>query len=74
MSVLEGSENDMRFVYCACCVCYMLDDWTAMDIEGCTRYIVNSLVSTLYRMDEGGRVCVCLQYIKSECGVFLYNY
>ncbi|KAK0070374.1 geranylgeranyl transferase type-1 subunit beta [Biomphalaria pfeifferi] len=43
ISVLEGSESDMRFVYCACCVCYILDDWTGMDVEKTVAYITQSL-------------------------------
>ncbi|XP_012946765.1 geranylgeranyl transferase type-1 subunit beta isoform X2 [Aplysia californica] len=43
ISVLEGSENDMRFVYCACCVCFILDDWSGMDKDKTTSYIVQSL-------------------------------
>ena len=43
VSVLEGSECDMRFVYCACCVCYILDNWSGMDVEKTTSYIVQSL-------------------------------
>ncbi|CAG5135083.1 unnamed protein product [Candidula unifasciata] len=43
VSVLEGSENDMRFVYCACCVCFILDDWNGMDVEKTISYIVQSL-------------------------------
>lgn len=43
ISVLEGSEYDMRFVYCACCVCYILDDWKGMDVDKAVSYIVQSL-------------------------------
>ncbi|KAH9505085.1 Geranylgeranyl transferase type-1 subunit beta [Bulinus truncatus] len=43
ISVLEGSESDMRFVYCACCICYILDDWSGIDIEKAVSYIVQSL-------------------------------
>lgn len=31
--VFEGSENDMRFVYCVVCICYMLNDWLGMNVE-----------------------------------------
>ncbi|XP_059163268.1 geranylgeranyl transferase type-1 subunit beta-like [Physella acuta] len=43
ISVLEGSEYDMRFVYCASCVCYILDDWSGMDVDKAVSYIVHSL-------------------------------
>uniref|UniRef100_A0A1B6I2N9 Geranylgeranyl transferase type-1 subunit beta n=1 Tax=Homalodisca liturata TaxID=320908 RepID=A0A1B6I2N9_9HEMI len=42
-ATLSGSENDMRFVYCAACICYMLDDWSGMDIEKTISYITRSM-------------------------------
>lgn len=41
-STAEGSENDMRFVYCAACVCYMLQDWSAMDAQKAADFIKSS--------------------------------
>ncbi len=41
----EGSENDMRFVYCAACICYILQDWSGMDILHTLDYMKASLVS-----------------------------
>ncbi|KAL3866453.1 hypothetical protein ACJMK2_043749 [Sinanodonta woodiana] len=41
--VPEGSENDMRFVYCASCISYILDDWSGMDVERAVQYIKNSM-------------------------------
>lgn len=38
-STKSGSENDMRFVYCACAVSHMLNDWTGMDIPKTLDYI-----------------------------------
>ena len=46
------SESDMRFMYCAACVCYMLDDWSTVDRSKMLEYIRASLVG-------GGCVCVC---------------
>lgn len=46
-AVLEGSENDMRFVYCASCICYMLDNWSGMDMKKAIDYIRRSMVSIL---------------------------
>ena len=40
----EDSESDMRFVFCASCICYMLNDWTGMDRQKATEYIKQSLV------------------------------
>ncbi|XP_056148047.1 geranylgeranyl transferase type-1 subunit beta [Lampris incognitus] len=42
-AVPEGSENDMRFIYCAACICYMLDDWSGMDIRKAIEYIRKSM-------------------------------
>ncbi|CAG9865284.1 unnamed protein product [Phyllotreta striolata] len=39
----EGVENDMRFVYCAACICYILDDWSAINIERMIEFILNSI-------------------------------
>ena len=35
-----GSESDMRFVYCACCVCYMLNDWSPIDQDRVAQFIL----------------------------------
>lgn len=42
-----GSENDMRFVYCAACVCYMLGDWSGMDTEKAAQFIKRSQVCSI---------------------------
>uniref|UniRef100_M4BL60 Geranylgeranyl transferase type-1 subunit beta n=2 Tax=Hyaloperonospora arabidopsidis (strain Emoy2) TaxID=559515 RepID=M4BL60_HYAAE len=43
-SVNEGSEQDMRFVYCACAISYILDDWSGIDVPAMVRFI-NSCLS-----------------------------
>lgn len=43
-STAEGSESDMRFVYCAASICHILGDWTAMNLEQTTKFIKSSLV------------------------------
>jgi len=43
-STAEESENDMRFVYCACCISHMLQDWSGIDTERAFQYIVESQV------------------------------
>ncbi|XP_077923733.1 geranylgeranyl transferase type-1 subunit beta isoform X1 [Halichoerus grypus] len=42
-AVPEGSENDMRFVYCASCICYMLNNWSGMDMKKAINYIRRSM-------------------------------
>jgi geranylgeranyl transferase type-1 subunit beta len=34
-----GSECDMLFLYCACAISYMLDDWTGVDTDKAVSYI-----------------------------------
>ena len=36
-----NAEHDMRFLFCACAISYMLDDWSAVDIPRAVEYIKN---------------------------------
>eukprot|EP00746_Dinoflagellata_sp_MGD_P140523 gnl/MRDRNA2_/MRDRNA2_73756_c0_seq1.p1 gnl/MRDRNA2_/MRDRNA2_73756_c0~~gnl/MRDRNA2_/MRDRNA2_73756_c0_seq1.p1 ORF type:complete len:399 (+),score=31.33 gnl/MRDRNA2_/MRDRNA2_73756_c0_seq1:89-1285(+) len=38
----EDSEHDVRFVYCAAVICYVLDLWHAIDVEKMFQFIVRS--------------------------------
>lgn len=40
-AVPEGSEDDMRFVYCAACISYILQDWSGLDVERSVRFVEN---------------------------------
>ncbi|XP_060527273.1 geranylgeranyl transferase type-1 subunit beta [Cylas formicarius] len=40
---IEGAESDMRFVYCAACISYILNDWRGIDIEKMMQFILNSI-------------------------------
>ncbi|KAB7495316.1 Geranylgeranyl transferase type-1 subunit beta [Armadillidium nasatum] len=42
-SSVGGSENDMRFVYCASTICYILQDFSALNIEPAVKYIQKSI-------------------------------
>ncbi|XP_075238392.1 geranylgeranyl transferase type-1 subunit beta [Lycorma delicatula] len=42
-ATLSGSESDMRFVYCATCICYMIQDWSGMDKDKTVDFILNSM-------------------------------
>ncbi|MCL4145270.1 UNVERIFIED_CONTAM: hypothetical protein GTU68_055290 [Idotea baltica] len=42
-STVGGSENDMRFVYCAATVCYILQDFSAINVESAVKYIIKSI-------------------------------
>ncbi|XVE52689.1 hypothetical protein DITRI_Ditri02bG0142800 [Diplodiscus trichospermus] len=35
------AETDLRFVYCAAAICFMLGDWSGMDREKAKEYILN---------------------------------
>jgi len=37
--VLLPSEHDMRFVFCACAISYMLDDWSGVDVDKVVEYV-----------------------------------
>lgn len=41
-SILHGSESDMRYVYAACAISALLDDWTGFDLDLTTQYILDS--------------------------------
>lgn len=43
---VEGNEHDMRFVYCASAICYMLNDWGTVDKKRMAKYILDSTVSS----------------------------
>ncbi|KAI5724943.1 hypothetical protein M8J77_009050 [Diaphorina citri] len=40
---LADGDCDMRFVFCACSICYILDDWSGMDRARCLEFIFRSL-------------------------------
>ncbi|XP_050349743.1 geranylgeranyl transferase type-1 subunit beta [Nymphalis io] len=42
-ATLSGSEADMRFVYCAACISYILNDWSGFNVERATDYIIKSI-------------------------------
>lgn len=42
-SSIDGSECDMRFLYCACAISYMLNDWRGIDKDLTVNYIKNSV-------------------------------
>lgn len=41
MPIHIGAEADLRFVYCAAAISYMLDDWIGIDKEKAKEYILN---------------------------------
>ncbi|KAI9032831.1 terpenoid cyclases/protein prenyltransferase alpha-alpha toroid [Phycomyces nitens] len=47
----ESEERDVRFVYCAAAICYILDDWSGLDIDLTLKYI-KSLQSYEYAVGQ----------------------
>ncbi|XP_054823051.1 geranylgeranyl transferase type-1 subunit beta isoform X2 [Prosopis cineraria] len=41
MPIHTGAETDLRFVYCAAAISFMLDDWSGMDKERAKDYILH---------------------------------
>lgn len=61
---LQGNEHDMRFVYCAACICFMLNDWTGIDIDRMVGYIRRSIrydygISQHDEMESHGGTTFC---------------
>ncbi|XP_011504497.1 PREDICTED: geranylgeranyl transferase type-1 subunit beta [Ceratosolen solmsi marchali] len=42
-AMVMGYESDMRFVYCACCVSAILDDWSGINKAKAIDYILKSI-------------------------------
>lgn len=63
-ATVEGSEQDMRFVYCAACICTMLDDWGTVDKRRMKAYILSSVrydygISQHQEMESHGGTTFC---------------
>ncbi|XP_057341276.1 geranylgeranyl transferase type-1 subunit beta isoform X1 [Microplitis mediator] len=43
MAMITESESDMRFLYCACCVSAILNDWSGINKTTAIDYIVKSI-------------------------------
>jgi len=37
-----GSESDMRFIYCAAAISYMIQDWSGFNIDAAVQYVLSS--------------------------------
>ncbi|XP_053972599.1 geranylgeranyl transferase type-1 subunit beta [Hylaeus anthracinus] len=42
-AIVAGSESDMRFLYCACCISMILNDWSGIDKVKAIDYILKSI-------------------------------
>ena len=43
LSARDGGECDMRYVYCACCVCFMINDWRFVDMDKISEFVLKSV-------------------------------
>lgn len=41
--VQVGSEHDMRFLYCACVISHLLNDWSAIDQDKAVEFVVSCI-------------------------------
>lgn len=48
-ATVEGSEHDMRFVYCAAAICAMINEWGDVNKKSMAQYIRDSLVNPSIR-------------------------
>lgn len=63
-ATIDGSEHDMRFVYCAAAICAMLNDWGRVDRRKMAEYIRKSIrydygISQHYEMESHGGTTFC---------------
>ncbi|XP_006612654.1 geranylgeranyl transferase type-1 subunit beta isoform X2 [Apis dorsata] len=42
-AIITGCESDMRFLYCACCISIILNDWSGIDKTKAIDYILKSI-------------------------------
>ena len=65
-----GSEQDTRFLFCACAIAHMLDDWSPVDVDKAVSFVQNC------RSFDGaiallpGQVCTIQSGAISHCGSF----
>lgn len=43
---IDGTESDMRFLFCAASICHILSDFTAIDVDKAVKFILESIVSS----------------------------
>lgn len=72
-ATLLGNENDMRFVYCAACICSILNDWTGVDVDKMVGYIKRSIrydcgISQHNEMESHGGTTFCALAALDLCG------
>lgn len=63
-ATLEGSECDTRFIYCACAISSILNDWSGINIDLATSYILNCFtydggISLVPGAEAHGGSCYC---------------
>jgi geranylgeranyl transferase type-1 subunit beta len=41
VSTIDGTEEDLRFLYCACVVSKLIDDFSGINIDNAVQHILN---------------------------------
>ncbi|KAJ2162707.1 hypothetical protein GGF46_000432 [Coemansia sp. RSA 552] len=60
------TEHDPRFIYCACAVSAILDDWSGVDKDAATRYILSccnpdgGMTQTPFQESHSGHLYCCI--------------
>ena len=60
----DGGECDMRFLYCACAISYMLNDWSGVNKDKAVEYIKSCItyeggISLVPNSEAHGGSCYC---------------
>lgn len=69
---IEGNEHDMRFVYCASAICYMLNDWGNVDTKLMANYIKNCIVR-ISDDDDICKICICEFHCRNSCFTIVFG-
>ncbi|KAJ2685721.1 Geranylgeranyl transferase type-1 subunit beta, partial [Coemansia spiralis] len=60
------TERDPRFIYCACAASAILDDWSGVDVDAATRFIVSccgfdgGMTQAPFQESHGGHLYCCV--------------
>eukprot|EP00547_Thalassionema_nitzschioides_P011619 CAMPEP_0194258354 /NCGR_PEP_ID=MMETSP0158-20130606/41135_1 /TAXON_ID=33649 /ORGANISM="Thalassionema nitzschioides, Strain L26-B" /LENGTH=240 /DNA_ID=CAMNT_0038997747 /DNA_START=311 /DNA_END=1033 /DNA_ORIENTATION=+ len=72
--IADGSEHDMRFLYCACSICHLLNDWSPLNKEKAVEYIESCIaydggISLLPGQEGhgGSTFCAVASLLLMEC-------
>ncbi len=58
--IRDSVQTDMKYMYCAVCISYILDSWDGIDIDKALQYIRDSLVSSCVLFPTMRRCVWCM--------------